>query len=232
MSERFHDPEGGQCCPEICGGVSYDPCNYTRDDVRKWTRSVYVIGGAGSGKSTFTAELLTELGYHWTGPLKDLHSAPNARGTVVTLRGHEMRGEEQSVLYLGVMRDEFPGTDGLDRASSFVGTEWLHREYGDLPDVIIAEGATLASRPFLTALHETTDLLLVHLYVDPVVADLRFLQRGSSQPDSFVKNTVTRSVNLLRDMAKLGVDCATVDTANLKHWRSAIDGCKEHLQKG
>lgn len=194
------------------------------------TRSVYIIGGAGSGKSTFTRELLTALGYHWVGPLQALHSAPNARGTSVTLRGHEMRGEEQSCVYLGVLRDEFPGTDGLDRASSFVGAEWLRS--GALPDVIIAEGATLATRPFLTALHETTDLLLVHLYVDPVIADLRFLGRGSSQPESFVKNTVTRSTNLAADMAKQGTYVYEVDSGYALDWEMGISTARTHLQKG
>lgn len=230
MSERLHDREGYQCAAEECGGTRLDPCNYTRDEARGWRRSVYIIGGAGSGKSTFTSDLLDATGCQM-GPLRELHQKPNRKATV-TLRGHGMIGEFGEGLYLGVMRDEFPGSDGLDRASSPVGAEWLEKTIGQEPPVIIGEGATLATRPFLTALHENTDLLLVHLYVDPVIADIRFLQRGSAQPESFVKNTVTRSHNLLLAMNKLGVKCWEVDSGDRAEWAQALQICQDHLRRG
>ena len=73
------------------------------------TQAVYIIGGAGTGKSTVTQALLDLLDRP-LGPLEDLYSKANSRGTVITLRGHQM-GEDG--LYLGCMRDSFPGTDGL-----------------------------------------------------------------------------------------------------------------------
>jgi GTPase SAR1 family protein len=182
------------------------------------TKSVYIIGSAGAGKSTFTQQLLDNLGAK-LGPLEDLHSLRNAKA-LVTLRGHRWPGG----IYLGCMRDEYPGTDGLDRASSPVGAQWLNE--GDVPDVLVAEGATLATRPFLTALAQDTDLMLVHLVVEEFVRELRFMERGSSQDERFVQNTVTRSANLFRD-----IDCQKieVDTSYPEHWDNGLRICLEWL---
>ena len=188
------------------------------------TKSVYIIGGAGAGKSTFTSELLAAIGEP-LGPLEDLHTKRNAKGTPVTLRGHRIGGDGLSI---GCMRESFPGTDGLDRASSISGEAWLEAGQG-IPSYIVSEGATLATRRFLGALHTHTDLLLVHLDCADFVRELRFLQRGSTQAENFVKITVTRSRNLLADMAKAGVKCWEVDTANPPEWEQALDVALSHL---
>lgn len=189
-------------------------------------RSVYVIGGAGTGKSTFTAQLLDMIGED-LGPMVDLHAKPNVKN-VVTLRGHEI-GE--AGIYLGCMRDSFPGTDGLDRATSPAGAEWLRlmHERGERHEFLLAEGATLATRPFLEALQETTDLLIVHLWADDFVKELRFRQRGSAQAEQFVKQTTTRSANLLSDMEKAGVFCLSADTSDGDAWVWALRQGFAHL---
>lgn len=198
------------------------------------TQAVYIIGGAGTGKSTFTAELLDRLGMR-LGPLEDLHSKPNARGTVVTLRGHTMSNRNLLGLYLGVMREKFPGSDGLDRASSLPGEEWLHKHQegfngsGDLPDVILGEGSTLATRRFLTALNLTTDLLILHLMCDPVVHDLRLFGRGAGQDESFVKSTVTRAYNLAKDMDKELADVRVIQTDDPLSWTAGLLAAESHL---
>lgn len=189
--------------------------------------SVYIIGGAGSGKSTFMAELTSGLSFD---PMVDLYALPN-RKAVVTLRGHPVafgpygpRG-----LYLGCMRDWFPGTDGLDRASSPVGAAWLsHPEKLAEYDFIVSEGATLATRRFLGALGEATELLLVHLHVEPFISELRFLQRGSKQDPGFVQATETRSANLLRDLSgKVWV--RSVDSGDPAAWAETMELCRDHL---
>lgn len=185
------------------------------------TRSVYVIGGAGTGKSAFTGQVLKHLAA--LGQLEDLFALPNKKN-VVTLRGHRV-GERG--LYLGRMRDEHPGTDGLDRATSPCGALWL--EIGVLPEFILAEGATLATERFLTALHEHTDLLLVHLYAEDWVTEIRLAQRGTNQKESFVRNTVTRSANLLVTLKKLGVATLNIDSAEPSGWAWGIGSSLDHL---
>lgn len=194
------------------------------------TQSIYVIGGAGSGKSTFTAQLLDRMELHH-GPLVDLYSLRNAKA-LVTLRGHYLfnPADANVGLYLGVQRDAFPGSDGLDRASSPVGEAWLIEE-DCMPRLIISEGATLATRRFLTALHSGTDLLLVHLFAEPEEVLRRFEQRGSSQAPSFVANTVTRSANLARDLAAMGANLLTVRSDDDDAWEVALDLCESFCAK-
>lgn len=176
------------------------------------TRALYVIGGAGVGKSTFLGRIMRSYEF---GPLQDLHAKKNAKA-VVTLRGHEIKNKYVEGLYLGVQRDEFPGSDGLDRASSPTGKEWL--EMSILPEVIVAEGATLATRPFLYALHEQTDLRVVVLTCDPMVHDLRLLARGTGQMESFVQSTITKTENLATDLVAQGVQLIQVDTGDQASW--------------
>lgn len=187
------------------------------------TRSVYIIGSAGAGKSTFMSQLLDNLGAQ-LGPLEDLFAARNAKA-LVTLRGHRFQTQVGDGLYMGCMREEYPGTDGLDRASSPVGEEWLYK--AELPELIVSEGATLATRRFLNALNEKTDLLLVHLVVEEFVRELRFMERGSTQDERFVQNTVTRSANLFNDIT--GCWKLQIDTAYPELWDQALSSCLEHL---
>lgn len=192
------------------------------------TRSVYIVGGAGAGKSTFMGQILDPFVMTFD-DLEDLHTERNARGNPVTLRGHRVQSYDgQEGLYIGCMREHFPGTDGLDRASSLPGKIWL--ETAQLPDFIIAEGSTLSTRPFLTALHEQTDLLLVHLYADEMITDLRFLVRGSAQDPGWVKNTNTRASNLLRDLTALGSPAISLDTADPAAYAVALAACLTHLR--
>ena len=189
------------------------------------TRSVYVIGGAGTGKSTFTQALLDRAGAD-LGPLLDLHQTPNSRGTLVTLRGHAVgdRG-----LYLGLMRDEFPGTDGLDRVSGLPGEEWLATEAREEVGWILGEGATLSTRRFLYALAEHTDLLLIHLWVEDFVRELWIAQRGSEQDEKFVTATATRAANLVPDLRDKAARILEAESSSEGHRNNALDRASEWL---
>lgn len=217
----------GECAPEMCGSPWYDPCSYTEEQASRWVRSIYIVGGAGVGKSTFTSQLLDEIEANPLGPQEDLWSKPNAK-VVVTLRGHRTQG---SGMYLGKMRDSFPGTDGLDRASSPTGEEWLDRfQHLDL-DYIIGEGATLATERFLNALHRRTDLLLVHLVCDPEVKAKRLADRGSDQAETFVLGTATRSANATAKMRAVGANVLGIETSSDMDWEIGLDICKAHLSR-
>lgn len=189
------------------------------------TSSAYILGGAGTGKSTFTAALLDELGAD-LGPLTDLHSKPNKKA-VVTLRGHYA---EPSGLYLGYMRESFPGTDGLDRASSPTGEEWLDNGGHHGLGWIVGEGATLATRRFLAALARNTDLMVVHLHAPMDVRRARFAVRGSNQDDRFVRATATRSANRYDEARAEGVKTLGFNTAEPEAWMLALELVSTHLQ--
>lgn len=196
------------------------------------TRSVYILGGAGTGKSTFTAELLSP----WSlGPLEIFHEEPLARGkgrpAMIKVRGHLVEtGENVVGLYLGQMREEFPGTDGLDRVCGPAVNAWLRA--GILPDFIVAEGALLANPRQLPVLAEETELIVFHFTVDPMIADLRFLARGSNQAPSYVATTVTKSAKMAELMRGSGVPVHDVDTEDPWQWRGAILDARKWLLGG
>lgn len=191
------------------------------------TRSLYLVGGAGTGKSTFMAQLLSVAGLHLRPQLEDLHATRNAKN-IVTLRGH--RTTDGRGLYLGVMRKAFPGSDGLDRASSPTGEAWLLQ--GDLPQFILGEGATLATRRFLGALADTTTLVVVHLRASDEEKLRRFGERGSDQASTFVTGTATRMANLADWCAARGVHVFTVDTEYPEAWNMALDISQAFLAAG
>lgn len=187
------------------------------------TRSLYILGGAGAGKSTFMSALMDEI-VTYVSPLTELATKPNARGTIITLRGHHFATTDGvNGTYVGQLRDNFPGTDGLDRASSIAGEVWL--EKGPLNQLVIAEGNTLATDRFLTALSEHTELLVVHLWVEEFVRELRFIARGSNQNAGWVKNSDTRCRNLYEKFGGLDVDAADPAAVAL-----ALAACLDHLK--
>ena len=186
------------------------------------TRSVYVVGGAGTGKSTFMAELLEALDPGDIGALVDLHSKRNAKANV-TLRGHYLEMSVGHALYLGVLREgNHPGTDGLDRASGLTGEEWLETE-AHLPPFILAEGATLATTRFLGALNRTTELMVILLTCDDEAEKARrFEQRGTTQKSSFVKSTATAAANRYAELEKEGARSLCVDSTDPAAWDVAL----------
>lgn len=193
------------------------------------TKALYLLGGAGTGKSTFMAQLLDDMGYTH-GPLEDIHATIGGHGRAVTLRGHPIRNQDSQGLYLGVLRDgPFPGTDALERVSHGPATAWLRSCV--LPEVIVGEGATLAVRPFMCALHETTDLQVLAFHCDPWVHELRLLERGTGQAESFVTSSITRTNNLAKLLEAQGGKVHWVDSGDHRAWQAALELAGSHLQQ-
>lgn len=190
-------------------------------------KSLYVLGGAATGKSTFTGRLLKRLGP--LGPLEDLHSRPNdkipegrERANVVTLRGHRLPG---GGVYLGKMRELHPGTDALDRASSPAAAEWLALQKAWY---VVGEGATLATERFLSALVEWSDPVLILMEADEVTLDLHILQRGTAQKETFLKSTTSRSEKLFRQFQD-NAESLRVDSGSPRQVNQALLLAQKHL---
>lgn len=167
------------------------------------TRSLYIVGGPGSGKSTF---LRSVLRFEEFGDVEEIAIAHNSRGSRIALRGQPI---SSGGVYLGILRDEYPGTDALDNVSHIPAVEWLS---GPLPQRIVGEGLVLTTSKFLTALASSTALMLVHLTCSPEETARRFAARGSEQKDSWVQQATTRARNAAALVENLGGFVVHADT--------------------
>lgn len=183
---------------------------------------VYVMGSMGSGKSTFTAELLHRLGAD-LGPLTELEEGTNARGSRIRLRGHHADG----LVYLGKMRDAHPGQDGLDRATTILVEPWLRS--GRVPETILTEGRLFLNDRCMGAFAEHTELLVVHLFAEDWLLDLRFAERGTNQTWPAVKTTRTLADRWSSWHLDRGGDLVQADTGEPDEWEFAMDTALQHL---
>lgn len=192
-------------------------------------KAIYLLGGAGSGKSTLMGQLLDYLNVKLD-PLTDLHAKKNKKA-LVTLRGQYFDSGVGPGLYLGLMRDHHPGTDGLDRASTPTAVEWLELGsiLGELP-MILSEGATLATKGFFQKLAETHDLLVIHLTVSEDERERRFEERGTNQKPMFVASTVSRSRNMTEFALELGAQVVEGDTSQPGETSGLIYYCEAFLK--
>lgn len=160
------------------------------------TRSLYIIGAPGSGKSTAMAHLLEG----WA-------IGPYLKWTSREMFGHYLEHPEKGRgAYLGHLRPEYPGTDALSLSAGPRVVEWLEA----LPllglDWVFGEGTRLSHMGFLAALAEATDLTLVYLEVDPDVAAQRRVARGGKQlSDKFCKIATSKATNVAAACREAGI---------------------------
>ena len=180
------------------------------------------MGSMGSGKSTFTAELLRRLGAD-LGPLTELEEGTNARGSRIRLRGHHAGG----LTYLGKMREHHPGQDGLDRATTILVEPWLRSERA--PERILTEGRLFLNERCMSAFAEHTEMLVVHLFAEDWLLDLRFAERGTNQTWPAVKTTRTLAERWSSWHLDRGGDLVQADTGEPDEWEFAMVEAVNHL---
>lgn len=160
------------------------------------TRSIYIIGPPGAGKSTLMAQLL-----------EGWDVGPYTKWTTRELFGHYLSHPEKgSGAYLGHLRPSYPGTDALSLSVAPQALLWLE----SLPllglDWVFGEGVRLSHMGFLTELAAATDLTVMYLNVDPEVAAQRRLQRGGKlMSDQYCKIATTKARNIAATCREAGI---------------------------
>ena len=163
------------------------------------TKSIYIIGPPGAGKSTLMAQLLEG----WAiGPYQRW---------MREVYGHVLQHPEKGMgAYLGHLRPEFPGTDALSLSAGPRCVEWLESLTLLGFDHVFGEGARLTHMGFLTALHEATDLTVMYLDVDPeVAAERRMLRGGKMLSETFCRTMTTKAANVAAACREAGIFVVT-----------------------
>jgi hypothetical protein len=165
------------------------------------TKSLYILGGPGSGKSTLMARLLRG----WT-------PGPYVRLTTRELFGHNLLNDDLELgVYLGHLRPEYPGTDALSLSVAPQALIWLETLDPQL-SWVFGEGARLGHQSFLTDLAARTDLLVAHLFVEPSLSYVRRTGRGGKLlSQQYCKTATTKAANTARWCKDVGINTVELD---------------------
>lgn len=175
------------------------------------SRSLYLVGGPGSGKSTVMREVVSLLGL----PVGQIE--PIWPHVSVTHLGPD-------AWQWGMVRDEFPGTDALSTRAPACAREYLEAG-GPVPQLTLGEGAKLSSLRFLLTLDTVSPVSVVWLTADEDELARRLAERdqsetghypkrrGRSRPtDSFRQGATTRARNRYEEATALGLPTLHLDT--------------------
>lgn len=186
------------------------------------TRSFYLLGAPGVGKSSVMRELLKP----WT-------VGDYVRFTEREMFGHHLYDAPRDLkgAYLGHLRPEFPGTDALSMSVQPEAIKWLRQTEGGF-DFIFGEGARLGNAAFLSELARRSNLTVVLLTASPEVIESRLRSRpdssnhktgrsGRAQDQKWRDSQETRSRNTAQKMVEVMGDypfmqVLTVDTDRAK----------------
>ena len=159
------------------------------------SRSLYVIGAPGTGKTTLMNEVVAALGLRW---LPDERVWREIWVNPLCDENGVLRG-----LSFGKARGAFSGTDALSMSALPRALEYIRET--ELPDYVLGEGMRLSSPKFLAELDQVAPLTLVYLSAsEETVAERRAGREGDKLTSTFVKQARTRAANAAEAMETFG----------------------------
>ncbi len=158
------------------------------------TRTLYLVGPPGSGKSTLVHRLAERMGAENLAPVE----VP-----IPYLEWFDKHGNDLGIIELGRRRDTFSGTDALSMSIQPKAMAFMRAMDGSpfQPWWVVGEGDRLANRAFLES---CPCLTLVDIAVPDEVAWVRMVQRAQeigSKPQSepWWRGRATKVRNLVND---------------------------------
>lgn len=172
------------------------------------TRSLYVLGAPGVGKSTLVKMWREVNG--WV-------TLSDPRTLLGALKGHTMVSPDgdPSGVYLGRQRDLYPGTDALSMAVAPHARAWAEGLGASDVEMVVGEGARLGNVGFLRALAENSELTLVLLMASETALTARREGRGSTQSPSWMRGAATGALNAYTAAEGLATEAHVIDTSEI-----------------
>ena len=129
--------------------------------------------------------------------LQDWDAGPYQRLTSRELFGHPLISQDLRLgVYLGHLRDEYPGTDALSLSVAPQALIWLET-LQDNVSWVFGEGTRLGHQSFLEALHARTELTIGYLTVSPEEALRRREARaGKLLSEQYCKIATSKAANI------------------------------------
>jgi broad-specificity NMP kinase len=178
------------------------------------TYGIYLLGAPGVGKSTVMRYLMKD----WT-PMQYM------RLTEREMFGHYLESSEGHLgVYLGRLREQFPGTDALSMSVQPQALKWVENMPG--LSMVFGEGSRLGNATFLSALADKIDLAVTLLTCDEEVlrerrasrpdgGDWKTGRKTAEQAENWAKGQATRAANAAEALRDMGYNVMEMDTTDL-----------------
>lgn len=168
-------------------------------------KAVFIIGAPGSGKTTATLRLMEAI------RATHRHVEYGSSTKLIPFTEFNNGDLARTWRFLGVFNPVHGYAQGTDRMS--MGAQPFFTEFLalNLANAVIEGDRLCTAKSMVECWVYRYDVHVIELQADPMVRDMRYLERGSKQAESFIRGRLTKIMNLKLRMVG--------DRPNL-HWKA------------